>query len=61
VIPTPLKDNIVFIRTEDGNEHSYEVRALIQPRLTTLSKDDAVVLLVDDEQKVTDIAFVPKK
>ena len=61
VILKPLKDNTVVIRTEDGNEHSYEVRSLIQPRLTTLSKDDAVVLLVDNEQKVTDIAFVPKK
>jgi TusA-related sulfurtransferase len=61
VILTPLKDNTIVIRTEDGNEHSYEVRSLIQPRLTTLSKNDAVVLLVDDEQKVTDIASVPKK
>ena len=61
VILTPLKDNTIVIRTEDGNEHSYEVRSLIQPRLATLSKGDAVVLLVDDEQKVTDIAFVPKK
>jgi hypothetical protein len=61
VILTPLKDNTIVIRTEDGNEHSYEVRSLIQPRLATLSKGDAVVLLVDDEHKVTDIAFVPKK
>jgi len=61
VILTPLKDNTIVIRTEDGNEHSYDVRSLIQPRLATLSKGDAVVLLVDDEHKVTDIAFVPKK
>lgn len=61
VILTPLKDNTIVIRSEDGNEHSYEVRSLIQPRLATLSKGDAVVLLVDDEHKVADIAFVPKK
>jgi hypothetical protein len=61
VILTPLADHAIGIRTEDGKAHSYEVRPLIQPRLATLSKGDAVVLLVDDEHKVTDIAFVPKK
>jgi hypothetical protein len=57
----PLKDNSIVIRSEDGKEHSYQVRLLVQPRLAKLSKGDAVILLVDDEQKVTDIAFVPKK
>lgn len=55
----PLKDNTIVIRTEDGTEHSYQVRPLIQPRLATLSKGDAAVLLVDDEHRVTDVAFVP--
>lgn len=49
VILKPLADHAVSIRTEDGNAHSYEVRPLIQPRLATLSKGDAAVLLVDDE------------
>jgi|CXWL01.1.fsa_nt_gi hypothetical protein len=57
----PLKDNIVVIRTEDGKAHSYEVRPLTQPRLAMLSKGDAAVLLVDEENKVADIAFVPDK
>ena len=57
----PLKDNAIVIRTEAGIEHFYEVRTLIQPRLATLSKGDAAVFLVDDENKVTDVAFVPKK
>ena len=61
VILKPLADNAISIRTEDGKAHSYEVRPLIQPRLATLAKGDAVVLLVDEENKVTDIAFVPKK
>ena len=61
VILKPLADNAISIRTEDGTVHSYEVRPLIQPRLATLSKGDAVVLLVDEEHKVTDVAFVPKK
>jgi TusA-related sulfurtransferase len=55
----PLMDNTIVIRTKDGKEHSYQVRPLVQSRLETLSKGDAVVLLVDDENKVTDVAFVP--
>ncbi len=61
VIQTPLKDNTIVIRTEDGKEHSYQVRPLIQPRLATLSKGAGAVLLVDEENKVTDVAFQPKK
>jgi len=59
VILKPLADNAISIRTEDGNEHLYEVRRLIQPRLAKLSKGDAAVLLVDEENKVADVAFVP--
>ena len=60
-IVRPLKDNTIVIRTEDGTEHSYKVRPLIQPRLEKLSTGDAAVLFVDDEHKVTDVAFVPDK
>jgi hypothetical protein len=59
VILKPLKDNTIVIRTEDGKEHSYQVRPLIQPRLATLSTGNAVVLLVDEENKVADVAFQP--
>jgi hypothetical protein len=55
----PLKDNTIVIRTEDGKEHSYQVRPLIQPRLAKLSTGDTAVLLVDEENKVTDVAFQP--
>jgi hypothetical protein len=57
----PLKDNAIVIRTETGNAHAYEVRPLIQPRLATLSVGDAAVFLVDDEDKVADVSFVPKQ
>ena len=60
VVLKPLKDNTIVIRTEDGKEHSYEVRALIQTRLATLSTGDAAVLFVDKENKLTDVAFQPK-
>lgn len=59
VVMKSLKNNTIVIRTEDGKEQAYEVRPLIQPRLATLSKGDAAVLLVDEENKVTDVAFMP--
>lgn len=61
VILVPLVGNAISIRTDDGEAHSYEVRPLIQPRLAILTKGDAVVLLVDDENQVMDVAFVPNK
>ncbi|MBS0169811.1 MAG: hypothetical protein JSR62_05610 [Nitrospira sp.] len=60
VIQKPLTDNAITIRTDGGREHSYRVRPLIQPRLAKLSKGESAVLLVDDENMVTDVAFVPK-
>jgi hypothetical protein len=59
VIVAPLQNNKIGIRNEAG-EHAYEVRPLAQGRLKNLSKGDAIVLLVDDENKVTDVAIPPK-
>jgi hypothetical protein len=59
VIVKPLAHDRIVIRTETGKEHSYEVRPLIQQRVAALSKGDTAVLLVDEEGKVTDVAFVP--
>ena len=59
VIVTPLQNNKVGIRSETG-EHAYEVRPLAQRRLTDLSKGDAVVVLVDEDNKVEDVAIPPK-
>ncbi|BFU94711.1 MAG: hypothetical protein NTNFB02_14330 [Nitrospira sp.] len=59
VILAPLENNGVAIRTEDGTDLAYEVRPLAQPRLAKLSKGDAVVLLVDDENQVIDVAVPP--
>ncbi len=60
VILKPLDNNSIAIRTEEGKEQQYEVRPLAHPRLGKLSKGDAVVLLVDDEGKVTDVAIPPR-
>ena len=56
----PVKDNRIVIRTEAGTEHSYEVCPLIQVRVETLSEGDVAVFLVNDDNKVADIAFVPE-
>jgi len=58
VILAPLHNNEIAVRTDAG-EYAYEVRPLAQRRLTHLIKGDAVVLLVDDDNKVTDVAIPP--
>jgi translation initiation factor IF-1 len=60
MVLTPLENNRIAIRTEDSTEQRYEVRPLAQPRLVKLSTGDAVVLLVDDEGKVIDVAIPPR-
>jgi hypothetical protein len=57
VIVTPLKNNTIVIRTEDGKEHTYEARPLIQERLAQLSRGQSATLLVDAEQQVADVSF----
>jgi hypothetical protein len=55
-----LDNNRIAIRTEEGKDHLYEVRPLAQLRLVKLSHGDQVILLVDDEGKVTDVAIPPR-
>lgn len=58
VIVTPLKDNEVAVRTDEG-ETRYAVRPLAQRRLEDLAEGRAVVLLLDEDNKVTDVAIPP--
>lgn len=60
VVLKPLDRNAITVKTEDGKEHHYEVRPLIQKRMEKLSKGDEVVLLLDEENKVTDVAILPE-
>lgn len=60
VIHEPLANNTVVIRTENGTQKRYGVRPLDQARLANLTKGDFVVLLVDDENMVIDVAIPPK-
>jgi hypothetical protein len=57
VIVEPLKNNTIVIRTEDGKDHAYEARPLIQERLAQLSRGQSATLLVDAKQQVTDVSF----
>lgn len=59
-ILTPLENNRIAIRTEEYAEQRYEVHPLAQLRLVGLSKGDAVILLLDNEGKVTDVAIPPR-
>ena len=59
VIATALLHNSIVIRLMSGQEQAYEARPSIQARLATLLKGDEATLLIDVDNKVTDVAFVP--
>lgn len=57
----PLAENHITIRTPDGKEKPYEVRSLIREKMGKLSKGEAIVLLIDGEDQVVDVAIPPQK
>jgi hypothetical protein len=54
----PLHADRITIKTVDG-ERPFEVREIMQERLSKLRKGESVILLVDNENKVVDIAVPP--
>ncbi len=58
VLKQPLKNNMIAVQPDGKKEHQYEVRSLIQEKFKKLSSGQEVVLIVDDEDKVTDVAFL---
>jgi hypothetical protein len=54
----PLRGDRITIKTGDG-ERPFEVREIMQERLSSLRKGESVILLVDNENKVVDIAVPP--
>lgn len=58
-IVKPVADNHVMIRTEDGRERLIEVRSFVQDKLEKLPAGKSVVLLLDGENKVADLAVPP--
>lgn len=58
-VTAPLESNRITIRTGSGSENPYEVREMVQPKVAGLRKGDAVILLVDTDNKVIDVAVPP--
>jgi hypothetical protein len=56
----PLSGDRITIKTGDG-ERPFEVREIMQERLSSLRKGESVILLVDNENKVVDIAVPPAR
>jgi hypothetical protein len=49
-------EKTVTLRKADGSEQTFEVRSFVQGRLSAIPKETNVILLVDKENKVTDVA-----
>ena len=56
-ISAPLRKNSIMIRTSDGKEESYEIRPLIEDQIAKLANGERVILLIDNEDKVADVAI----
>ena len=54
----PLRADKITIKTGDG-ERPFEVREVIHDKIAKLAKGDSVILLVDNENKVVDVAIPP--
>jgi hypothetical protein len=52
----PLANNQVIIRTDDGQEQAMEVRGYLHDKLEKISVGETVILLLDNENKVADLA-----
>lgn len=61
MIRTPLDNKKIAIRDDHGKARLYDVRPLVEQKLVPLDTGDAVILFVDDENKVTDIEVLPTK
>ena len=49
----------IWIHTSDGKEQSFETRPYVRDKLTALAGGSSVILLLDDEDKVADLATPP--
>lgn len=58
-IVEPLAADRITIRTGKGSDRPFEVRGVIHDKLSNLRKGESVILLVDKEDKVIDVAVPP--
>mgnify|MGYP001222898469 FL=1 len=56
VLSSALQDGSISITTERGGEETYKVRPLVESHFKGLAKGSAVILMIDDERMVTDVA-----
>ena len=49
----------VTIRMSDGAQRTFEARSFLQKKLNDLVRGSRVILLIDGENKVTDLAIPP--
>jgi hypothetical protein len=59
VITRPLASNEITIRTEDGREEPFQVRSIVQDKLSKIGRGERVTLMIDEERQVVDVAFTP--
>ncbi len=59
IVVGPLHADRMILKTE-GQERSFEVHRVMHERISKLQKGDSVILLVDDENKVVDIAVLSR-
>ncbi|MCA9497884.1 MAG: hypothetical protein KC588_01685 [Nitrospira sp.] len=52
---------MIAVQQNGEEEDRYEVRPLIQEKFKKLSSGQEVVFFINDEDKVTDVAFVEKE
>lgn len=59
-VVSPLNANRITLRTGTQAEQPFEVRETTRHKLESLRKGDAVILLVDTDNKVIDVAIPPR-
>jgi hypothetical protein len=58
-VAKPMQENRITIRTREGQEQPFEVRPSMRDKMATLTQGEAVVLLVDGDNQVADVAVPP--
>lgn len=60
IVTEPLRADRITLKTGD-EERSFEVREIIIEKTSKLQSGDSVILLVDNDNKVVDVAVPPQK
>lgn len=60
-VVSPLNADRITVRTANEAEQPFEVRETTRHKLESLRKGDPVILLIDTDNKVIDVAIPPRK